>query len=142
MLDPYVLVSLAANLPIDSVTINGTGITGNSIGFEVFVGPLGDSETQLLTLDDQITPGQVMETGGTPWSDAITIPTSPQIGEILYLVTSSYGSQPSGGTTTSGWDYGYATEISADYVPEPGTFSLIGGAGLLVLGLFRRRFQS
>ena len=139
--NPGVLVNLGQLYTIDSITISGVGNVGNSIDFEVFVGTnplLSTTDTAVGTLISGGSPVLVTQTvAGQLWSDTFTVSTSSPIQYILYDVTSALGFN--GGTSP---DDAYANDIAADSpVPEPGTLSMIGGAGLLGLGFVKRRFQ-
>ena len=126
--DQYVLVTLNQPYTIDSVTIQGLGTPGDFQSFDVFVGGAGSTAASLLASTPVGTNND--QPDGTAWTDTYSVSTSSPIQYVLY-------------ENTGGTDYGSATEISADAtVPEPGTFSLIGGAGMLLLGFARRRFQS
>jgi hypothetical protein len=132
--DPYVLITLNQPYLIDSVTISGAVSGTNQISWEVFVGGVGSTVSSL----EAGTPIGTENVTGPTWSYTLPVSTSSPVEYILYEVTTSYGN-PSG--DTAGYDYAYANDIGADAVPEPGTFSLIGGVGMLALGVFRRRFQ-
>jgi len=137
---PGVLVNLGSLYTIGSIVITGVGSSGESIDFEVFVGTnssLSTTDTAVGTLVSGGTP--VQEFGGAMWTAIFAVSPSTPIQYILYDVTTSSMSLGGGGSL----DDAYANDIEAfTPTPEPGTFGLIGGAGLLVLGLVRRRFQS
>ena len=127
--NPYVLIDLLAPHTVDNVDVFGVGNSGRFIGFSVFVGMSSD----LTTLRSSTAIGTVAnQPGGTAWSDLFSVSTSSQIRYVLYDVTIS-----NTGSADAIHDDAYATTISVDGVPEPGTFGLLG-AGLLALGFSRR----
>jgi hypothetical protein len=120
---PYLLLNLGQLYTVDSVTITGSGTPFYSIGFSVYVGTSSSPGTLIGSKTEAA--------GASPWSDTFSVSTSSKIQYVLYNVTGSFISN---GAT---YEYPYASEISVDAVPEPGTVSLIG-AGLLALGFTLR----
>jgi hypothetical protein len=146
--EPYLEITLPAGYStVDWVTVSGFGNAGKIINYVVYAG-IDPTEGDYLagtglcaTVGNcaELTP--IIETGtgtgtypaGAPWTSAQFTDSLTTTDYVFYVVTASQADQF--GHTAATYDDAYASTIFVDdpYVPEPGTFGLLG-AGLLALG--------
>jgi hypothetical protein len=106
----------------DSTGALSGGSTGGSIGYD----PTVDAGTGA---------------SGTGTNDWVFTPTDPEISVGLGATFGGNGTTLNSGTGSFNTDRTYSAQASTSAVAEPGTFSLITGAGLVLAGLFRYRYS-
>jgi hypothetical protein len=118
----YVLIDLGSAYNIGNINLYGIGSAGYKLDWTVSVGLTSGSLVQIAS-------GTAIGTypSLTGWTAAVPVNSS-----IEWI---KYADSPTGGGT---YDIAQIAEITADTIPEPGTFVLMG-AGFVALGGFLRR---